>query len=120
MFNQTTRAVAGFLTRYDVLLTPTTSAPPIPLGHLDADDASLSAREWYDRIFDYGSFTALFNCRSASSSPAATATKPRCWRWPAISSAPCRGRTVARPCTWAGSAPCGSAPRAGPAHRGLR
>jgi amidase len=61
VFNQTTRAVAGFLTRYDVLLTPTTSAPPIPLGHLDADDASLSAREWYDRIFDYGSFTALFN-----------------------------------------------------------
>lgn len=61
VFNQTTRAVAGFLTRYDVLLTPTTSTPPIPLGHLDADDASLSAREWYDRIFDYGSFTALFN-----------------------------------------------------------
>ncbi|MBF6536587.1 amidase [Nocardia farcinica] len=61
VFNQTTRAVARFFTRYDVLLTPTTSAPPIPLGHLDADDASLSAREWYDRIFDYGSFTALFN-----------------------------------------------------------
>ncbi|MCC3312976.1 hypothetical protein [Nocardia africana] len=48
-----------------MLLTPTTSAPPIPLGHLDADAPSLSTREWYDRIFDYGSFTALFNVAPA-------------------------------------------------------
>ncbi|RDI13080.1 amidase [Rhodococcus sp. AG1013] len=60
-FNVARREVARFLTGYDVFLTPTTAQPNVPLGQLDADDASLDARGWYDRIFEYGAFTALFN-----------------------------------------------------------
>ncbi|MFE3293649.1 amidase [Rhodococcus sp. NPDC059234] len=61
VFNTATREVARFLTGYDVLLTPTTAAPTVELGRLDADDASLDARGWYERIFEYGAFTSLFN-----------------------------------------------------------
>ncbi|MGY1636634.1 amidase [Geodermatophilus sp. SYSU D00742] len=61
VFNATTRALARFLTGYDVWLTPTTAAPNTVLGHLDADDPSLDARGWYDRIFTFAPFTAWSN-----------------------------------------------------------
>ncbi len=59
--NAVTRAVARFHADVDVLLTPTVAVPGWPLGYLDADDASLTARGWYDRIFDVAPFTAVFN-----------------------------------------------------------
>jgi amidase len=61
VFNGTTRTLARFLTGYDVWLTPTTAAPNTVLGHLDADDPSLDARGWYDRIFTFAPFTAWSN-----------------------------------------------------------
>lgn len=61
VFNATTRALAGFLSGYDIWLTPTTAAPNTAIGHLDADDPSLDARGWYDRIFTFAPFTALAN-----------------------------------------------------------
>ncbi|WP_246872510.1 amidase family protein [Rhodococcus sp. DMU1] len=61
VFNTVRREVARFLGEYDVLLTPTTAQPTVPLGHLDADNPELDARGWYDRIFDYGAFTSVFN-----------------------------------------------------------
>ncbi|MGY1709201.1 amidase [Geodermatophilus sp. SYSU D00758] len=61
VFNQTTRTLARFLTGYDVWLTPTTAAPNTELGHLHADDASLDARGWYDKIFTFAPFTAWSN-----------------------------------------------------------
>ncbi|QVI19420.1 amidase [Nocardia tengchongensis] len=60
-FNLARREVARLLTDYDVYLTPTTASPNLPLGHLDADDASLTAHDWYRKIFDFAPFTALFN-----------------------------------------------------------
>ncbi|GAA3249925.1 amidase family protein [Pseudonocardia petroleophila] len=61
VFNAATRTVAAFHRTHDLLLTPTTNAPNTVLGHLDADDASLGARGWYDRIFASAGFTALAN-----------------------------------------------------------
>ncbi|GAA2900004.1 amidase family protein [Pseudonocardia halophobica] len=61
VFNATTRAVAAFHQRFDLILTPTMNVPNTPLGHLDADDDSLDARGWYDRIFATAGFTALSN-----------------------------------------------------------
>jgi amidase len=61
VFNATTRSVAAFFGEHDVLLTPTTCAPNVPLGHLDANAPGLDARGWYDRIFAFAGFTALFN-----------------------------------------------------------
>ncbi|MGV9611666.1 amidase [Nocardia xishanensis] len=60
-FNIARREVARLLTEYDLYLTPTTASPNLPLGHLDADDATLTAHEWYRKIFDFAPFTALFN-----------------------------------------------------------
>lgn len=59
--NQITRSVARWFLDYDVLLTPTIAHPTFPLGLLDANDPSLDARGWYDRIFLHAPFTALFN-----------------------------------------------------------
>ncbi|MGY1703593.1 amidase [Geodermatophilus sp. SYSU D00697] len=61
VFNATTRTLARFLTGYDAWLTPTTAAPNTAIGHLDANDPTLDARGWYDRIFAFAPFTALAN-----------------------------------------------------------
>lgn len=78
-FNTARREVAGFLTRYDVFLTPTSAQPNLPLGHLDADDDSLDARGWYDRIFDYSPFTALFNATGEPAISLPLAESSRGW-----------------------------------------
>lgn len=58
--NTVSREVGRFFTEYDVLLTPTTNSPSVPLGQLDAN-ADLTAAEWTRQIFDTCSFTPLFN-----------------------------------------------------------
>ncbi|MDP5185111.1 amidase family protein [Blastococcus sp. BMG 814] len=78
-FNATTRAVAGFFTGYDLLLTPTAAAPNTALGHLDADDASLDARGWYDRLFAFAPFTALANVTGAPAISVPGPTSPDGW-----------------------------------------
>ncbi|WP_301122632.1 amidase [Mycolicibacterium fortuitum] len=61
VFNQVSRAVGTFFTGHDLLLTPTLSQPPQPLGELDSDDASLTPRQWVHKLFGVCSFTPLFN-----------------------------------------------------------
>ncbi len=59
--NQVTRAVGRWFLDYDALLTPTLAHATFPLGLLDANDPSLDAKGWYDKIFLHAPFTALFN-----------------------------------------------------------
>jgi amidase len=61
LMNQTSRAVAPFFERYDVLLTPTMGVPPLKLGVLNANDPKLDAQGWYDLVFRYMPYTALYN-----------------------------------------------------------
>ena len=59
--NRICRQVAPLFRDYDVLLTPTIAKLPLPLGTLNANDASIDARGWTETVFDYAPFTALFN-----------------------------------------------------------
>ncbi len=59
--NTVCRSVAPFFNEYDVLLTPTSTGAALPLGHTNANDPSLGARGWYDHLFKYAPFTALYN-----------------------------------------------------------
>ncbi|MDL5156123.1 amidase [Actinomycetospora termitidis] len=60
-FNVVRRAVGVFHQQWDLILTPTMNVPNTAAGHLNADDAALEARGWYDRIFSTAGFTALSN-----------------------------------------------------------
>ena len=57
--NVATRTVAEFLTKYDVILTPTLGAPPPKLGYLDT--VNLTFEEFHKRLFDFIPFTWLHN-----------------------------------------------------------
>jgi amidase len=59
--HRVTRPVGLFLSRYDLLVTPTLGQLPAPHGTLDYDDPDHTARSWLRRIFEYGPFTAAFN-----------------------------------------------------------
>jgi amidase len=61
MMNRVSRAVAVFFSRYEILVTPVTAAPPIKLGTLGGNQAGIGARQWYDRVAALCPFTALFN-----------------------------------------------------------
>lgn len=56
-----TRSIGLFLTRYDVLITPTVAQLPLPHGALDYNEAGHTARSWIRRILEFGPFTAPFN-----------------------------------------------------------
>jgi len=60
--NAVARTVGEFFTEWDVLVTPTVATTPLPLGYLDADDASLDLEQWTRRVFGACAFTPLFNC----------------------------------------------------------
>jgi amidase len=59
--NAVSRAVAAWFETVDLLVTPTCARPPWKLGELDANDPSLSAEGWLDRVFGLAPFTVLFN-----------------------------------------------------------
>ncbi|MEE2777483.1 MAG: amidase family protein [Acidobacteriota bacterium] len=59
--NAVSRAVGSFFERYDAILLPALRHEPLKLGYLNQNDPSLSARDWYDRIFDVVPYTAPFN-----------------------------------------------------------
>jgi amidase len=61
MMNRVSRAAAAFFSRYDILVTPVTSSPPMKLGTLGGNEAGIGARQWYDRVMALCPFTALFN-----------------------------------------------------------
>jgi Asp-tRNA(Asn)/Glu-tRNA(Gln) amidotransferase A subunit family amidase len=79
VFNATTRAVAGFFTEHDLLLTPTAAAPNTAIGHLDANDTSLDARGWYDRIFTFAACTSLSNVTGAPAISVPGPPSPEGW-----------------------------------------
>ncbi|MDP6875103.1 MAG: amidase [Alphaproteobacteria bacterium] len=60
-FNLFNRAVGNFFEEYDVLLTPTTAQLAWKLGAMDSNTPGLDAAAWYDHIFSFCPFTALFN-----------------------------------------------------------
>ena len=59
--NQVCRSLGAFFGDYDLLLTPTTARPALPVASLNANDASLDAIGWSARVFDFCPFTPLFN-----------------------------------------------------------
>lgn len=59
--NSVSRTVGEFFTDYDILLTPTIAQLPWPIGKLNANDPSLNAEEWTERMMSYSPFTNLFN-----------------------------------------------------------
>ncbi|WHY74529.1 amidase [Fictibacillus enclensis] len=56
-----TRSVGRFFTEYDILLSPTTAQPPLPLGELNQNALGINAEQWTEQIFTYAPFTNLFN-----------------------------------------------------------
>jgi amidase len=62
VINRVNRSVGHFMQNYDVLLSPTLSEPPVALGTYNANDPSLSAEGWIEKLFcGAGAFTGLFN-----------------------------------------------------------
>ena len=59
--NHICRSVGAFFEEYDLLLTPTTAKPALPVDTLNANDASFDAQSWSRHLFDYVPFTPLFN-----------------------------------------------------------
>src|SRR5258707_6114974 len=57
MMNRVSRAVAVFFSRYEILVTPVTAAPPIKLGTLGGNQAGIGARQWYDPVAGLCPFT---------------------------------------------------------------
>jgi amidase len=61
IFTLVSRSVGAFFENYNVLLSPTTARPPLPLGELNQNASGLSAEQWTNQIFAYAPFTNLFN-----------------------------------------------------------
>ncbi|MCH6264315.1 amidase [Neobacillus citreus] len=59
--NSVSRTVGQFFTEYDLLLTPAIAQLPWPIGKLNANDPSLDAEQWIERMMAYSPFTNLFN-----------------------------------------------------------
>lgn len=53
------RALGRFFGSFDILLTPASAEPPLPVGSLTGDTDDLDG--FYDRFWRHGPFTALFN-----------------------------------------------------------
>ncbi|MFN3459248.1 MAG: amidase family protein, partial [Novosphingobium sp.] len=52
--------IAQFMQRYDVILSPTLSAPPLPLGHIGLDTGR-SMMDWGREVGAYTAFTGIYN-----------------------------------------------------------
>lgn len=59
--NALSRQVGRFFETADVLVTPTIARVPAPLGEINQDRKGMTAMEWTRQVFDYVSFTPLFN-----------------------------------------------------------
>lgn len=68
LFNALSRRFAQFFTDFDILLTPTVSQPPLPVGSMNQNEAGVDAYEFTDRhTLTLGHTCAFFN---ATGSPA--------------------------------------------------
>ena len=59
--NHICRTVGHFFQDYDLLLTPTTTQPPLPVGMMNANDPDLDAVGWSEHVFKYCPYTPVFN-----------------------------------------------------------
>jgi amidase len=59
--NAIVRQVTGFLSGYDLLVTPTTNVPAFAIGELNGNDPSLGVEGWVRQIFSLASFAPVFN-----------------------------------------------------------
>jgi amidase len=60
-YNGVSRRVGEFFSRYDVLVTPTCTIEPRPLGSYDPDAGSATPDTLFDQLAPHETFTALFN-----------------------------------------------------------
>ena len=60
-YTMVSRSLGAFFREYDVLLSPTTAHPPLPLGELNQNRPGLTAEEWTRQIFTYAPFTNICN-----------------------------------------------------------
>jgi amidase len=60
-YSEICRSVAVFWTRHDMLLTPTCTILPRPLGTFDPDAPGADADAMFDQLAPHETFTALFN-----------------------------------------------------------
>ena len=60
-YNVITRQVAQFLAGYDVLLTPTNTCLPLPLGTHNLDAPGATVQDLFNHLAPIETFTALFN-----------------------------------------------------------
>lgn len=61
VYQEVSRRVGQFFTRFDVLLTPTCVVEPPPLGRYDPDMAGADADTLFEQLAPFETFTALFN-----------------------------------------------------------
>lgn len=61
VYREVTQVVGRFLTRYDLLLTPTCAVEPRPLGTYDPDQTGATADTLVEQLAPHETFTALFN-----------------------------------------------------------
>jgi len=62
LYNQIRREAAPFFEEHDVLMTPTMPTPLVEIAHYNADDQSLDARGWVDKLFNgWAHFTGVIN-----------------------------------------------------------
>lgn len=59
--NLVSRQVGTFFENVDMLVTPTMTRLPAPLGEVNQNREGMTAMEWTQQIFSYVSFTPLFN-----------------------------------------------------------
>jgi amidase len=71
--NQVCRSAGAFFEEFDLLITPTTSAPAQPLGTYNQNAPVTTHEDWFDRKAKFPPFLALFNVtgQPAISLPAA-------------------------------------------------
>ncbi|MCC5987327.1 MAG: amidase [Pararhodobacter sp.] len=55
------RSLGGFMSGYDALLMPMMRQLPVPLGHMDQDNADFDAEGWFRHVFDNFPYGGLFN-----------------------------------------------------------
>ncbi|MEO0412110.1 MAG: amidase [Pseudomonadota bacterium] len=61
VMNTVSRQFGAFMAEYDAFLLPLRRGQPQAIGALNQNDPKLSAREYYDAVFDIYPFTAFFN-----------------------------------------------------------
>ncbi len=62
VYEQISRQIASFFEQYDILLTPTTTTLPTPVGTFNPNEEGLTMPGVFKQLESVETFTALFNC----------------------------------------------------------